>query len=101
MSWPEDFADSYMYRNSKVLDENANGHTWKRDEYGGYPDGYVGVDVFAVEGGYHNGPECETCGYGFCMHCTSVETIPKCTVPATPELLEALRLVAEAKAGLR
>lgn len=28
------------------------------------------IDIFAFEeGGYHNGPRCSVCGFGFCHHC--------------------------------
>lgn len=40
---------------------NNRGHIWKRSR--------GAIDVFAYEGGYHNGPECVNCGYGFCHHC--------------------------------
>lgn len=98
-NWEETFADNYMYLASKDLDAQANGHTWKRDTFV-YPDGYVGVDHFATTSGeYHNGPECETCGYGFCEHCT--HEIPKCSMPAGPDLAEKLAEVATLKRGLR
>lgn len=46
-------------------------HRWKKDEYGK-------VDWFAHGSGFHNGPECEACGYGRCVHCNSGDKIPEC-----------------------
>jgi len=40
----------------------AAGHKLKRDEDGE-------VDIFALESGTHNGPECVLCGDSWCHHC--------------------------------
>jgi hypothetical protein len=37
-------------------------HQWMLDKDGN-------VDRWRVCDGYHNGPECEVCGYAFCEHC--------------------------------
>ena len=37
------------------------GHRLIRDE--------SGVDIFRLDAGYHNGPECELCGEKWCHHC--------------------------------
>jgi hypothetical protein len=37
-------------------------HDWRKDEYGE-------IDTFALDNGYHNGPECLRCGETFCHHC--------------------------------
>lgn len=60
-----------MRKISEELDMNTKGHLWKRDFNVG------GVDIFAYETGYHNGPICVLCGYSFCRHCNNnVPTIP-------------------------
>lgn len=46
-------------------------HRWKKTEDGE-------IDWFATGGGYHNGPECEDCGYGRCVHCNCGDEIPNC-----------------------
>lgn len=101
MSWEEEYQDSWMYLSSKTLDANAKGHTWIRDDVV-YPDGYVGVDHFAAiyETGYHNGPRCESCGYEFCEHCTSLKRIRKCPSPM-PGLLERTSELVRFKRGAR
>lgn len=37
-------------------------HDWARNEDGS-------IDIFRLEVGYHNGPECIRCGHIFCEHC--------------------------------
>ena len=37
-------------------------HMWERDEDGK-------IDVWAAEGGFHNGPICRVCGESPCVHC--------------------------------
>lgn len=37
-------------------------HDWEREKDGS-------IDEFAMEVGYHNGPECKRCGKTFCIHC--------------------------------
>jgi len=44
--------------------------------------------------GYHNGPECESCGFNYCHHCT--KEVPPCPRPR-PELLELLVQAAKTK----
>jgi hypothetical protein len=41
----------------------ARGHVWKRHE-----DGTLDILAYNL-GGYHNGPMCVRCGYGFCLNC--------------------------------
>jgi len=41
---------------------HPKGHKWETDIEGN-------VNIFAFEHGYHNGPVCVKCGYGFCHHC--------------------------------
>lgn len=84
--WEETFQDSLMYQMGKAMDESSKGHVWKRDDMV-YPDGYVPPDIFALSEGYHNGPECASCGYSYCQHCTS--RITKCPSPKEG-LLDAL-----------
>lgn len=86
MSWEDTYKDSYMYLLGKNLDENADGHVWKRDDVI-YPDGYVPPDVFAYQMGYHNGPVCESCGFSYCIHCP--DEVSACLTPR-PELLDLL-----------
>lgn len=61
-----------------------HGHVWmthndtegdwcKADEYAN------SIDLFAYEIGYHNGPRCKKCGFGFCYHCTNEFEIPECS----------------------
>lgn len=38
------------------------GHVWELSEYGD-------INFFAYGSGFHNGPRCTVCGYGFCHHC--------------------------------
>lgn len=52
--------------------DNAMGHTWEKDEDGE-------IDTFAYASGYHNGPRCITCGYVYCVFCTS--PIEPCNEP--------------------
>ena len=40
----------------------SNKHIWRKTEGGE-------VDYFAFDFEYHNGPECEICGFHFCEHC--------------------------------
>lgn len=37
------------------------GHVWRKDG--------EGVDICGYDRGWHNGPVCEVCGYGFCEYC--------------------------------
>lgn len=37
-------------------------HKWYRNKYGE-------IDMCAFNYDFHNGPICEKCGYGFCVHC--------------------------------
>lgn len=46
------------------------GHKLKRDGSGN-------VDFFALDSGYHNGPECVLCGESWCEHCENNPT--ECT----------------------
>jgi hypothetical protein len=64
-----------QHQEAWLTQAKAQGHTLRVDEDGD-------VDIFAVEGGYHNGPACETCGWGACMHCLSADEIPACTTEA-------------------
>ena len=49
-------------------------HKWRFDKDGK-------IDEFAVDVGYHNGPECVRCGESFCHHCN-----PECyDEPCTAE----------------
>lgn len=43
------------------------GHVWRK--YGEY------VDIFGYDIGFHNGPVCEVCGYGFCHHCRDLPSV--------------------------
>lgn len=36
------------------------------------------VDVFRLDVGYHNGPECLLCGESWCQHCCLNHVIPQC-----------------------
>lgn len=36
-------------------------HTWRKDG--------EDIDIFAVDQEYHNGPICERCYEGYCLHC--------------------------------
>jgi hypothetical protein len=49
----------------------AFGHVWKRDDFD-----KQSIDIFGKSGGYHNGPVCVNCGYGFCHHCQDKPTKP-------------------------
>ena len=44
---------------------NPNGHVWETlpEEDGG------GINFFAQEAEFHNGPRCVKCGFTFCEHC--------------------------------
>ena len=46
----------------ELAPERSRGHTWKRDSSGE-------IDIFAIESGFCNGPQCTTCGFGECWHC--------------------------------
>lgn len=94
-NWEETFRKSLSYVLAKNLDEKAKGHVWKRDDIV-FPDGYVPPDTFAYSIGYHNGPECESCGFSYCIHCTS--RITKCPRPI-PELLDVLVQAVKIKRG--
>lgn len=50
----------------------AKGHSPSVDEFG--------LDIFAFDGDYHNGPACSVCGWSCCWHCDGVEDIPACNV---------------------
>jgi len=52
------------------------GHTWRKNERGE-------IDIMAYNVGFHNGPVCEKCGYGFCHHCDEIPD-EECTVPGDP-----------------
>jgi len=96
--WEATYQDSLTYLISKSLDADSRGHFWKRDDII-YPDGYVGADIFAYEGGqYCNGPKCETCGYGFCHHCRE-RPEGNCPRPLSDEGREAAITLARAKRG--
>lgn len=62
---PERAADDQ--KNYPVVE---GGHVWYRD------DGLV--DMFRVESGFHNGPECARCHESFCEHCEPDRLIEKC-----------------------
>ena len=36
------------------------------------------VDMFYMEGGYHNGPQCKNCYWNVCIHCWDGSDIPEC-----------------------
>lgn len=36
------------------------------------------LDTWRVNEDIHNGPECMTCHFSFCMHCRSIKDIPEC-----------------------
>lgn len=36
------------------------------------------LDFFAVSSPGHNGPQCKTCGWSCCWHCTTIDEIPVC-----------------------
>jgi hypothetical protein len=55
----------------------AKGHKPKMNE--DYGDGLL-LDMFVVDSGFHNGPGCEVCYWSCCMHCSSTDDIPECTV---------------------
>jgi hypothetical protein len=97
LSWEENFSDSLIYLESQRIDQLSKGHTWKRDDVV-YPDGYVPADLFALSEGFHNGPECDSCGYSFCHHCTPLSEIPDCTRPV-PELRGELSRIVRLKRG--
>jgi hypothetical protein len=59
---------------SAVIARN-NGHAWETRD--GELDGET--YFFAYADGIHNGPRCVTCGYYFCIHCTPIDTIDKCS----------------------
>ena len=50
-------------------------HNWKMCSYTSIPDE---IDTFAFESGFHNGPECEDCGFNFCEHCSPEGWNTKC-----------------------
>lgn len=51
------------YKNHPYHSELENaGHRLIRSEDGT-------VDIFRLDSGYHNGPECELCGETWCQHC--------------------------------
>ncbi len=47
------------------------GHAFYANESGG-------VDIWRLEEGYHNGPECARCGAYFCEHCDPEKLEQKC-----------------------
>ena len=47
---------------------NSRGHVWLKNEDGS-------VDIFGIAYGYHNGPICELCDYGFCHHCQDLPSV--------------------------
>ncbi len=53
---------------------NPNGHQWATlpEEDGG------GINFFAQEAEFHNGPMCVKCGYTFCEHCCDPHPLPPC-----------------------
>lgn len=60
----------------------AAGHKLIRNEDGE-------VDVFRLDAGFHNGPECELCGKVWCHHCETIApTCPKAATdkPSQPDL---------------
>lgn len=70
-------------------DANTRGHTWKREDFDPRE-----VDIFGLESscGYHNGPRCVVCGYGFCHHCHRDGPPEPCTGPK-PKTEDEQRLV--------
>jgi hypothetical protein len=66
----------------RPYDQDTKGHDWIR-----YP-GTGMVDILAYETGYHNGPRCSKCGYGFCHHCSK---LPEESCPRFPRLARFLR----------
>lgn len=63
-------------------DANTRGHVWIRE--------YGTVDIFGYESpdGYHNGPRCAVCGYGFCHHCYPNGPAVDCPGAEKPEQTE-------------
>lgn len=65
----------------------AQGHTPFQNKHS-YPDEDPdpewdeNVDVFRLSHGFHNGPECSSCGYAVCMHCVSRDKIEPCVCPS-------------------
>ena len=57
---------------------DPRGHTWM-------VNGDGEINIFAFEHGWHNGPACVVCGYGFCHHCRSGPEVD-CPTPATQYL---------------
>ena len=49
----------------------AAGHSFVKDGDGN-------PDFFVISQEFHNGPECETCGWSCCQHCTPKSDIPVC-----------------------
>lgn len=71
-------------------------HKWRKNDYNGDDD------VFAYESGYHNGPECETCGFFFCKHCDPDGWKTECGTAAIPGQAEKLdRAMVAMDAGIR
>lgn len=57
--------------------EKAGGHRFKRDRFGE-------IDDMAWDYEFHNGPECEVCGWCPCVHCalhTDGFNVPQCVSP--------------------
>lgn len=65
--------------------QQKHSHVWltnRDNDPGGYDDDSTygdEVDIFALEYGHHNGPECKKCGFSFCHHCTSEFDIEPCS----------------------
>lgn len=55
---------------------DPRGHVWVTlpEEDGG------GINFFAQDAEFHNGPQCAKCGFTFCEHCDP-RPIPPCDVP--------------------
>jgi len=67
--------DFDAWREAWYAKARERGHVLKTDKHFG-----GGVDQFVTEGGFHNGPGCENCGWTECMHCDwKGDEIPVCT----------------------
>jgi len=75
----------YLSAWTTMHDANTRGHVWKRED--DYP---AEVDIFGHESpdGFHNGPVCVVCGYGFCHHCNRNGPTVDCPGAEKPEQTE-------------
>jgi hypothetical protein len=73
---------------------NTRGHVWRREEY---DPREVDIFGFCSDDGFHNGPVCVVCGYGFCHHCN--RNGPTADCPGEPEQTEDEKRLTELYGG--